>query len=71
MSSVLDDAYDRLHATGPEWGGNLTNHGPMAAEVMVRRGYGDGVDGWVYVRTEDPEALAASIHASKLIKQAR
>ncbi len=55
MSSVLDDAYVRLHATGPEWGGNLTNHGPMAAEVMVRRGYGDGVDGWVdsYMRRLD------------------
>jgi hypothetical protein len=34
--STLDDAYQRLHATGPEWGGNLSNHGPMAAEVLSR-----------------------------------
>jgi questin oxidase-like protein len=37
-------AYERLHRTGPEFGGDeegnhgLTNHGPMAVEVMVRRG---------------------------------
>jgi hypothetical protein len=45
---VLSEAYQRLHRTGPEWGEDrLTNHGPMAAEVLVRRGHADAVDGWV------------------------
>jgi hypothetical protein len=50
---VLDDAYERLHRCGPEFGGDeegnhgLTNHGPMAAEVMVRRGLDIDVGRWV------------------------
>jgi len=47
MSAVMDEAYERLHATGPEWGGNLSNHGPMAAEVLARRGHAADVHGWV------------------------
>jgi hypothetical protein len=47
MNAILDEAYERLHSTGPEWGGNLSNHGPMAAEVLVRRGCADQVPGWV------------------------
>jgi hypothetical protein len=47
MNAILDEAYERLHDTGPEWGGNLSNHGPMAAEVLVRRGRADEVPGWV------------------------
>jgi Questin oxidase-like len=46
-------AYERLHRTGPEFGGDeegnngLTNHGPMAAEVMVRRGLDVRLDVWL------------------------
>lgn len=50
---ILAEAYGRLHRTGPEWGeAQLTNHGPMAAEVLVRRGHADEVTGWLdrYVR---------------------
>src|SRR2546430_11977480 len=47
MFDILDEAYQRLHGTGPEWGDGLSNHGPMAAEVMVRRGYADEVTAWV------------------------
>jgi len=32
----LDEAYQRLHATGPEIDGWLSNHGPMGAEAIVR-----------------------------------
>jgi hypothetical protein len=52
-SGALDQAYDRLHHTGPEFGGDqdgnhgLANHGPMAAEVLVRRGHGDRVEPWL------------------------
>jgi len=58
MSDDLLAAYERLHDNGPEFGGDeegnhgLTNHGPMAAEVMVRRGLDVPLDRWLdrYVR---------------------
>jgi hypothetical protein len=53
---VLIDAYERFHRTGPEWGPDqLTNHGPMAVEVLIRRGHPDAVPGWVdgYIRRLD------------------
>jgi hypothetical protein len=58
MSDELLAAYERLHDNGPEFGGDeegnhgLTNHGPMAAEVMVRRGLDVDLDRWLdrYVR---------------------
>lgn len=46
-TSALDDAYERFRGTGPEWGGNLSNHGPMAVEVLARRGYSEAIDPWV------------------------
>ena len=55
-SAILDEAYERFRDTGPEWGeGRLTNHGPMAAEVLVRRGHADQVHRWVdaYLRRLD------------------
>jgi hypothetical protein len=51
-TGLLDEAYQRLHVTGPEFDGWLSNHGPMAAEAMVRRGYAGNVQPWldVYMR---------------------
>ena len=52
----LIEAYERFHRTGPEWGADqLTNHGPMAVEVLVRRGRAEVVPGWVdgYIRRLD------------------
>ena len=46
-AGVLDEAYERLHRTGPEFGGWLSNHGPMAADALLRLGHGDDVHGWV------------------------
>lgn len=48
-SDVLDEAYARLHRWGPEFGaGNgLSNHAPMAVEVLTRRGYDDQVGSWL------------------------
>lgn len=43
----LDEAYQRLRATGPEFDGWLTNHGPMAAEALSRHDHADAVPGWV------------------------
>ncbi|MFC4587225.1 questin oxidase family protein [Sphaerisporangium corydalis] len=56
MSGTLNEAYERFRDTGPEWGEDtLTNHGPMAAEVLVRRGRADEVPAWVhaYIRRLD------------------
>jgi hypothetical protein len=46
-SRTLDEAYERLDATGPEFDGLLSNHGPMAAEAMVRHGHGDVLGSWL------------------------
>jgi hypothetical protein len=46
-AGALDEAYQRLHLTGPEFDGWLSNHGPMAAEAMVRHGHGDLVSSWL------------------------
>lgn len=40
-------ALDRLHTTGVEYGGYLSNHGPMAADAMIRLGGADRVERWV------------------------
>lgn len=50
---VVLEAYSRLHRYGPEFGGDeegnhgMTNHGPMAVEVMIRRGLPVNVDRWL------------------------
>ncbi len=44
---VLDEAWDRLHGTGPEFEGRLTNHAPMAVEAMTRHGQAAAVHGWL------------------------
>lgn len=46
-AGALDEAYERLHATGPEFDGWLSNHGPMAAEALVRHGRSDLVSSWL------------------------
>jgi hypothetical protein len=46
-TGTLDEAYERLHLTGPEFDGWLANHGPMAAEALVRHGHGDLVSSWL------------------------
>ncbi|CAM3334043.1 hypothetical protein [Tsukamurella hominis] len=60
-SDELDEAYKRLHRTGPEFDGYLSNHGPMVVEALVRRGHGEAVDRWLdgYVpRLDDaPQAV--------------
>ncbi len=41
-----DEALERLHRTGPEFAGWLSNHGPMAVEALARRGAGTAVSAW-------------------------
>ena len=53
---ALDEALARLAGTGPEYGGGLANHGPMAAEALVRLGRMEAVAPWVdgYLRRLEP-----------------
>ncbi|MBA3293637.1 MAG: hypothetical protein H0T40_07840, partial [Geodermatophilaceae bacterium] len=46
-NEVLDETYARLHHTGPEIEGWLSNHGPMAADALIRLGRAGQVEGWV------------------------
>jgi hypothetical protein len=57
-AAILSEAYQRLHRSGPEFSGDergdngLTNHGPMAVEVICRRGLEIDVHRWLdrYIR---------------------
>ena len=44
---TLDEALIRLRDTGPERTGWLSNHAPMAVEVLVRHGHADQVSSWI------------------------
>lgn len=44
---LLDEMYERLRGTGPEFEGWLANHGPMAADALIRLGRADDVERWV------------------------
>jgi hypothetical protein len=54
-AGCYDDALLRFHRTGPEFNGYLSNHGPMVAEVLARRGHDDMIDAWTdrYLRRLD------------------
>jgi len=44
---ALEEALERLAATGPEFAGGLANHGPMAAEALHALGRAEAVEPWV------------------------
>ncbi|MFD8688650.1 questin oxidase family protein [Streptomyces sp. NPDC059651] len=46
-SGTLDEALERLHSFGPERGGWLSNHAPMAVEALVRHGRATAVHRWL------------------------
>ncbi|MEU4211044.1 questin oxidase family protein [Streptomyces sp. NPDC026206] len=46
-SGTLDEALHRLHGSGPEFKGYLSNHGPMAVEALVRHGQAHTVHRWL------------------------
>jgi hypothetical protein len=55
LSTVLDEGLVRLARTGPEFAGGLSNHGPMAAEALIRLGRAGDVERWLdgYLRKLD------------------
>jgi len=46
-SDYLDEAYERLKNTGPEFNGWLSNHGPMAADALIRIGHEGDLASWI------------------------
>ncbi|MFC8537150.1 questin oxidase family protein [Streptomyces sp. NPDC057249] len=46
-SGTLDEALERLHSSGPERDGWLSNHAPMAVEALVRNGQAAAVHRWL------------------------
>ncbi len=61
-SDILDEGLHRIARTGPEFGGGLSNHAPMAAEALVRLGRPDAVRPWLdeYLRRLDEAPLPAA-----------
>ncbi|MFJ5921846.1 questin oxidase family protein [Kitasatospora sp. NPDC092948] len=47
VTGTLDEALDRLHRSGPERLGRLTNHAPMAVEALAARGRAHAVHRWL------------------------
>ncbi|MEU3184449.1 questin oxidase family protein [Streptomyces sp. NPDC006923] len=46
-TGTLDEALERLHSSGPERQGWLSNHGPMAVEALVHHGRAPVVHRWL------------------------
>ena len=46
-AALMDQALEMFRRTGPEYGGGLANHGPMAAEALITLGRSDAVIPWV------------------------
>ncbi|MFF2074767.1 questin oxidase family protein [Kitasatospora sp. NPDC058162] len=46
-TGTLDEALERLHHSGPERLGRLTNHAPMAVEALTARGQAHAVHRWL------------------------
>ncbi|MEU0099492.1 questin oxidase family protein [Streptomyces sp. NPDC006267] len=46
-TGTLDEALERIHISGPERDGWLSNHAPMAVEALVRHGQASAVHRWL------------------------
>src|SRR5689334_23778882 len=59
----LDEAYEVLGGYGPVYGPGFANHGPMAAEALVRLGRADAVPAWVDRYRSGLEPAPATVRA--------
>ncbi|MEU7802857.1 questin oxidase family protein [Micromonospora arborensis] len=59
---ILDEAYERLHHTGPEYQGWLSNHGPMAVEALARHGHQRQVHRWLDSYLSRLDELPRGLH---------
>ncbi|SES02428.1 questin oxidase family protein [Streptomyces qinglanensis] len=58
-TGTLDEALERLHTSGPEREGWLSNHAPMAVEALVRHGQAPSVHHWIDSYRDKLEDLPA------------
>lgn len=67
QANTFDRAIERLAATGPEFGGGLSNHGPMAVEALHHLGHDEAIMPWLdqYIDKLEP-AVGASGQAPRL-----
>ena len=59
---TYDEALERLHRTGPEFDGSMSNHGPMVVEALARRGAGADVHRWTDDYSRRLDRLPAPSH---------
>ncbi|MDQ0711008.1 hypothetical protein QFZ55_000460 [Streptomyces luteogriseus] len=60
-TGALEEALERLHASGPERLGRLTNHAPMVVEALATRGRADAVHRWLDLYRHKLEDLPGTV----------
>ncbi|MFI6940343.1 questin oxidase family protein [Streptomyces sp. NPDC050418] len=60
-TGILDEALERLHASGPERLGRLTNHAPMAVEALAAHGLSGAVHRWLDLYAPKLEEFPARV----------
>ncbi|MFJ2772030.1 questin oxidase family protein [Streptomyces sp. NPDC087300] len=60
-TGTLDEALQRLHTSGPERLGRLTNHAPMAVEALAARGRPGAVHRWLDLYAPKLEEFPARV----------
>ncbi|MFE0173776.1 questin oxidase family protein [Streptomyces sp. NPDC059002] len=60
-TGTLDEALQRLHVSGPERLGRLTNHAPMAVEALAARGRPEAVHRWLDLYAPKLEEFPAAV----------
>ncbi|MET9591400.1 questin oxidase family protein [Streptomyces sp. NPDC006516] len=60
-TGALDEALQRLHASGPERLGRLTNHAPMAVEALAAHGQARSVHRWLDAYAPKLEEFPAGV----------
>lgn len=60
-SGTLDEALERIHLSGPERDGWLSNHAPMAIEALVRHGHARVAHRWLDTYRPKLEDMPGSV----------
>ncbi|CAL9353794.1 questin oxidase family protein [Streptomyces sp. enrichment culture] len=60
-SGRLDEAFERLHTSGPEFRGWLTNHAPMVVEALAAHGQAGAVHRWLDLYSDRLDEFPAPV----------
>ncbi|MDH6215323.1 questin oxidase family protein [Streptomyces pseudovenezuelae] len=60
-TGILDEALQRLHSSGPERQGRLSNHAPMAVEALAAHGRAGSVHRWLDLYARKLEEFPSGI----------